>query len=54
MRRMRIPATLFMVAAVATSAQTASAQNVTRDAAACASLSSLQIPGVPLVITKAE
>jgi hypothetical protein len=51
---MRILSTVFMTAAVAASGQIASAQNVTRDAAACAALSSLQIPGLPLSITKAE
>ena len=51
---MRIPATVFTLALAAAAVHPAAAQNVTRDAAACASLSSLQIPGLPLSITKAE
>ena len=43
-----------MAASVGVVGQSASAQNVTRDAAACSSLTSLQIPGLPLSITKAE
>src|SRR5687768_3729779 len=51
---MRILVTVCMTAAVASFGDIASAQNVTRDAAACASLTSLQMPGLPLSITKAE
>ena len=52
---MRIPATVFITfLAVVVSVRTGAAQNVTRDAAACTALSSLQLPGVPLSITKAE
>jgi feruloyl esterase len=51
---MRIPLAVFMVAALAASGGVASAQNVTRDAAACTALTSLQIPGLPLSMTKAE
>ena len=52
---MRIPATVVILAvSVAAIVRPAAAQNVTRDAAACASLTSLQLPGVPLSITKAE
>ena len=52
---MRIPATVFItLLAVVASVRTGAAQNVTRDAAACAALSSLQFPGVPLAVTKAE
>jgi feruloyl esterase len=54
MRRMRILATGFILAAAIGLAAPALAQTVTRDAAACASLMSLQLPGVPLSITKAE
>src|SRR5262245_27516408 len=51
---MRILVTVCIAGTVAGFGQPAEAQNVSRDAAACASLSSLQIPGVPLSITKAE
>src|SRR5688572_10538955 len=55
MRRMRNLATGFIACvAVALAGQAASAQNVTRDAAACATLTALQMPGLPLSITKAE
>jgi hypothetical protein len=55
MLAMRHAVTVFIAAlAVGAFGQAASAQNVTRDAAACATLSSLQIPGLPLSITKAE
>ena len=53
---MRIPATVFKAAGVlAALSCPATAQTVvSRDAAACAALSSLQVPGVSLSITKAE
>jgi len=52
---MRIARTVFILAAaIAGGVGPAAAQDVTRDAAACASLMSLQLPGVPLSITKAE
>src|SRR5690349_19097459 len=52
---MRISVTVLILAASAAGVvRPAAAQNVTRDAAACASLTSLQLPGVPLSITKAE
>ena len=53
---MRIPAaTICIVAALSGLAPAgARAQGVTRDAAACATLTSLQIPGLALSITKAE
>jgi feruloyl esterase len=52
---MRIAATVLIVAlGAAVTVNPVAAQNVTRDAAACAALSSLTIPGLPLSITKAE
>src|SRR5262245_49426871 len=52
---MRIAATVFLLGlAAAGMPNPATAQNVTRDAAACGALSSLTIPGLPLSITKAE
>ena len=53
---MRIPAaTICIVAAlIGLAPGGARAQGVTRDAAACATLTSLQIPGLALSITKAE
>jgi feruloyl esterase len=52
---MRHLATVVTAAlALAAAGQDARAQNVTRDAAACTALSSLQIPGLTLTITKAE
>jgi feruloyl esterase len=52
---MRIAVTVFMGAGMLVLSLAASAQTVvSRDAAACAALSSLQIPGLSLSITKAE
>jgi hypothetical protein len=53
MMRITLPSTLIAVAVAALFAPVASAQT-TRDAAACAGLTKLQIPGLTLAITKAE